>query len=696
MVGREFNRFRKGQGCSEPGCKAKYWYSENDGLRYCKNGHRIEGYVQYDFDEEDNFGKAGKTSRRKQEAREKISRHVTGPEARGLFTACVQLILRQQIAWLEARFGSSAPAPSAAATIKLERIVRQLWDWRLRKVQDLHGFGSRGSGDRDGSKGKGRGREKEVDRAGDTEEDSDGIALDTRFTKRKSWWMKEAWPLPTLPETLALLYLGCLFVKLPVRLGDLYHWAKMGSLPFVRSYERIPEHGRERLPGWAQQALKPKPWSLDGDGLHKTVRELVSCYKDNFQLGVPAIDRQLFLPLVLRDLALPSVADHVELLFTVFRMELEMDEYLEWYQTTKLGGVKNETEFDRLFPLETTDINAVPPLRDLSEFEIETRNQRVREAMFKVDPVPDVEDAKPLARMGDQYQLYGRLNRYVLGNRTRMSGLGYDAVVDVDEEGDLGHTDLQEDLEFHASDFNNAAPGARKGTGASSGLPPPVTVPSGSSDKRFLWSLSFYAQFFDVDTSAMLSRCWAALYPRANFLDVLEGNPDLYGPFWIATTVVLILFLGGTISDYLASTGQQPFAYDFKLLSGAAGLIYGYTLFVPMALWLALRYFGSESANLLECWALYGYGNLIWIPVALISWSPIAILNWVFVGIGFGLSVAFLLRNLYPVLSATDRQVSKILLIVVLTLHFGLAIAVKVVFFAHGKHDCSERDTFVE
>ncbi len=66
----------------------------------------------------------------------------------------------------------------------------------------------------------------------------------------------------------------------------------------------------------------------------------------------------------------------------------------------------------------------------------------------------------------------------------------------------------------------------------------------------------------------MLARCWAALYPRANFLDVLEGNPDLYGPFWIATTVVLILFLGGTISDYLASTEKNKFAYDFELLSG--------------------------------------------------------------------------------------------------------------------------------
>ncbi|KAL8381234.1 hypothetical protein RB595_005489 [Gaeumannomyces hyphopodioides] len=268
-----------------------------------------------------------------------------------------------------------------------------------------------------------------------------------------------------------------------------------------------------------------------------------------------------------------------------------------------------------------------------------------------------------------------------------MSGAGYDAVVDVDDEGDLGHTDLQDDLEFHNSTFQETAPGGRKvghtGAGASgSGLPLPATA-SAVSGKRFLWSIQFYQQFFDVDTSAVLSRCWAALYPRANFLDVLEGNPDLYGPFWIATTVVFILFLGGTISQYLAVKGTSPFAYDFTLLSGAAGLIYGYTLAIPVILFLALRYFGSESANLLECWALYGYSNLIWIPVAIVSWSRIDILNYVFVAVGFGYSVAFLLRNLYPVLSATDRQTSKALLIVVVVLHFALAVTIKFLFFAH-------------
>lgn len=104
---------------------------------------------------------------------------------------------------------------------------------------------------------------------------------------------------------------------------------------------------------------------------------------------------------------------------------------------------------------------------------------------------------------------------------------------------------------------------------------------------------------------------------------MLDGNPDLYGPFWIATTVVVILFMTGTISAYLASEGKGHYAYDFTLLSGAAGLIYGYTLFIPLGLWATLKWFGSESANLMECWCLFGYANLIWIPVALVSWSPL-------------------------------------------------------------------------
>ncbi|KAF2708690.1 Yip1 domain family protein [Pleomassaria siparia CBS 279.74] len=265
-----------------------------------------------------------------------------------------------------------------------------------------------------------------------------------------------------------------------------------------------------------------------------------------------------------------------------------------------------------------------------------------------------------------------------------MANRGYDVVVDVDQEGDLGHTDLQEDLEFHSSNFDSQ-PNSRNKIQPdtnSSFLPTPATA--ASSRKHYLWSLAFYAQAFDVDTNEVLRRCTNTLYPRQNFLDVLEGNPDLYGPIWIATTVVVILFMTGTVSQYLSDKGKDHFIYNFKLLSGGAGLVYGYTGIVPVALWGALKWFGSESANLLEVLALYGYANLIWIPVALISWSPISILNYVFVAVGFAASAFFLLRNLYPVLSATDAKTSKILLIVVVALHAGFAIAIKFTFFAHG------------
>ncbi|MCJ1223732.1 hypothetical protein MMC12_000375 [Toensbergia leucococca] len=262
-----------------------------------------------------------------------------------------------------------------------------------------------------------------------------------------------------------------------------------------------------------------------------------------------------------------------------------------------------------------------------------------------------------------------------------MANRGYDVVVDVDAEGDLGHTDLQEDLEFHSSNFS--PPNSRSKHAPTTSLPFTNPQPTQSqSSKRFLWSLSFYAQYFDVDTAEVLRRCAATLYPRTPFLDILDGNPDLYGPFWIATTVIFILFLAGTISKYLTIHTGHRFQYDFRLLSGAAGLIYGYTGLVPVGLWGVLKWFGSEGASLLECWALYGYANLIWIPVALISWSEVNVLNWVFVAIGFAVSAVFLVRNLWPVVSVADAKTSRGLVVAVVLLHAGLAIAIKILFFA--------------
>ena len=236
------------------------------------------------------------------------------------------------------------------------------------------------------------------------------------------------------------------------------------------------------------------------------------------------------------------------------------------------------------------------------------------------------------------------------------------------------------------ADAANIRNADRSGSGSGSGGLFSSGGGGGPADaqKRLLWRLDFYTQFFDVDTADVSRRMLATVNPRTIFLDELDGNPDLYGPFWITTSVVLLLFLASTLAAYFTRATATPYAYDFSLLSGAAGLMYGYTFVMPAALWGVLRWCGSESASLLECLCLYGYANLIWVPVAIASVSPIQILNYVFVGVGFAASAAFLIRNLYPVVSATDAKTAKILLVAVVLLHAGLSIAIKVLFFAHG------------
>ena len=68
--------------------------------------------------------------------------------------------------------------------------------------------------------------------------------------------------------------------------------------------------------------------------------------------------------------------------------------------------------------------------------------------------------------------------------------------------------------------------------------------------------------------------------------------------------------------------------------------------------------------------------------MAIISWSPISLLNYIFTAIGFVVSVVFLVRNLWPVVSVTDAKISRVLVIAVVVLHAGLAIAIKITFFA--------------
>src|SRR6202035_1435031 len=89
--------------------------------------------------------------------------------------------------------------------------------------------------------------------------------------------------------------------------------------------------------------------------------------------------------------------------------------------------------------------------------------------------------------------------------------------------------------------------------------------------KRMLWSIEYYAQFFDVDTKQVLDRCWAAVFPKTPFLDVLGGNPDLYGTsiiLWSDSRTILDIFHYNHYSIFLLDISWIPrcTSYRYQIL----------------------------------------------------------------------------------------------------------------------------------
>lgn len=225
-----------------------------------------------------------------------------------------------------------------------------------------------------------------------------------------------------------------------------------------------------------------------------------------------------------------------------------------------------------------------------------------------------------------------------------------------------------------------------------------------------IFSLKFYAQYFDIDTRDVLRRTILALNPFTPgqvFLFHTDENPDpsqpdLYGPFWITSSVIFFLFFASSVTGLIISSliTQKPFEYRFDLLTGAASLLYSYTFIWPPILWFVSRYQGlltqQPNASMVSFVSLYGYSNIIWIPVAILAVTPLDgllpkftdLFRWFVVLLGYAFSAVFLAKNLKAIYLprdtagvTVDKTPGGILLSVVLLLHVAVAIAIKYLFF---------------
>jgi hypothetical protein len=96
-------------------------------------------------------------------------------------------------------------------------------------------------------------------------------------------------------------------------------------------------------------------------------------------------------------------------------------------------------------------------------------------------------------------------------------------------------------------------------------------------------------------------------------MTTIAGNPDLYGPFWVPTTVIFCLFAGSTIAESIAQTwsGKKYNAMDIKSLSFAAGTVYSYVLALPAIIYFTAKYYKANSILLFDLINIYGFDLIL-------------------------------------------------------------------------------------
>nr|CAC87123.1 AK000823-like protein [Tetraodon nigroviridis] len=215
---------------------------------------------------------------------------------------------------------------------------------------------------------------------------------------------------------------------------------------------------------------------------------------------------------------------------------------------------------------------------------------------------------------------------------------------------------------------------------------------SGQKKSTPFWTFEYYQNFFDIETHHVKERIIGSMtpWPGKNFIRVyLRRNPDLYGPFWICTTLVFAIAISGNISNFLTNLGKPNYRYtpEFRKVTIAATAIFTYAWLVPLALWGFLIWRNNKVMNLvtysfMETVCAYGYSLAIYIPAVVLWIFPYEWLKWCSIVVALCLSGSVLVMTFWPAVRDDHPKIIVAVLSAIVVLNILLAVGCKIYFFS--------------
>lgn len=164
-------------------------------------------------------------------------------------------------------------------------------------------------------------------------------------------------------------------------------------------------------------------------------------------------------------------------------------------------------------------------------------------------------------------------------------------------------------------------------------------------------TVDYWKEYFDVTESEILGKFKAGLNPTNNqFEQLIDQKVDLYGPFWISTTLIFAMIVAPRLWRVLFF---EDTSFDISKIGFAFTLIYGGLAVFTFIFFGASKFMGI-SVPLFRTAAIYGYSYSVFLAAALGTILSLSFLNFIFaMAAGFH-SILFLLKNFRSMIEKLD------------------------------------------
>lgn len=196
---------------------------------------------------------------------------------------------------------------------------------------------------------------------------------------------------------------------------------------------------------------------------------------------------------------------------------------------------------------------------------------------------------------------------------------------------------------------------------------------------KFFCCFVIFKKYFQITSNDFILRFINSFIPfNHKFGNLIQNNPDLYGPIWIYTSLILLISATGSLTRTLQGHNNKNFFQEFIPIAGTTVYSVGFGL--PILITFLMKLFGVKL-GFVHVICTYGYSFSIFLPISIICVIQINAVQWIALIYAVFSSTSLLVVNYHKLMGEFSKNRKYIIIIIVLLAQLGLLLFFKLYFF---------------